>query len=121
MDVFLTADNAVQRVEAIGNVVIRELGTAKKATAGKGVYDMTEDTVVLTESPYLEELDQGFFTRGADRIIYYRSKQQFKAEGENVQIEFGVKSDGAHRPADLLRPKEDTKDAAPGKPENPAP
>lgn len=127
MDVYLTADNAVQRVEAIGNVVIRELGTAKKATAGKAIYDMTEDTVILTEQPYLEERDQGFSTRGADRIIYYRAKQQFKAEGENVQIEFGVKSDGAHAPADLFRPKDDAKAAGgagqgtPGKQETPAP
>jgi|GEM_PF-3330203 len=128
MDVYLTADNAVQRVEALGNVVIRELGTAKKATAGKAVYDVTEDTVVLTEQPYLEERDQGFSTRGAERIVYLRAKQQFKAEGENVQIQFDVKSDGAHAPADLFRPKEDGKaagggagQAAPGKQETPAP
>jgi lipopolysaccharide transport protein LptA len=109
MDVYLTEENAVHRVEAIGDVVIRELGTAKKATAGRGVYDMAADTVVLTDDPYLEDRDQGFFTRGAERIVYDRAKQQFKAEGENVQIEFGVKSDGAHSPTELFRPREGAK------------
>ncbi len=115
MDVYLTEGNAVQRVEAVGNVVIRELGSAKRATAGKGVYDMSEDTVVLTENPYLEDRDQGFSTRGADRILYFRGKQQFKAEGENVQIEFGVKGDGVRAPAAFLRPSGESGEPGSGK------
>ena len=93
----LTKTNSVRAVEAEGNVVIRELGTAKKATAGKAVYNMQEDTLVLTDHPQLEEHDQGFYTRGAERIIYYRKEQRFKAEGENMQLEFGIpKKKGGH-------------------------
>ena len=102
MDVFLTETNSVSRVEAIGDVVIRELGTAKKATAGKAIYDTTADTVVLTEQPYLEDRDQGFF------------KQQFKAEGEGVQIEFGIPEDKVRSGGDLFR----RDDKAPGTPED---
>lgn len=103
MDVFLTAENSVQRVEATGDVVIRELGTAKKATAGKAIYDTVEETVVLTENPYLEDRDQGFFTKGADRILYLRAKQQFKAEGDGMQIEFGIPEDRTRSTNDLFR------------------
>ena len=103
MEVFLTPENRVERVEALGEVVIRELGTAKKATAGKAIYDTVADTVVLTEQPYLEELDQGFFTKGADRITYFRAKQQFKAEGDQLQIEFGIPEDRAKGAGSLFR------------------
>ena len=103
MDVFLTAENTVQRVEAVGSVVIRELGTAKKAAAGNGVYDTVADNVTLTDKPYLEDRDQGFYTKGAERIIYFRAKQQFKAEGDNMQIEFGIPADRAHSTEDVFR------------------
>jgi lipopolysaccharide transport protein LptA len=112
MDVFLTAENSVQRIEALGNVVIRELGTAKKATAGNGIYDTVADSVLLTDKPYLEDRDQGFFTKGAERIIYFRSKQQFKAEGDNMQIEFGIPADRAHSTDDVFRLSEKPKDGA---------
>lgn len=126
MDVFLTAENSVQRVEAVGNVVIRELGTAKKATAGNGVYDTVADNVTLTDKPYLEDRDQGFYTKGAERIVYFRAKQQFKAEGDNLQIEFGIPADRAHGTDDLFpmsnKPKDgavDKKDGAVDKKETP--
>jgi lipopolysaccharide transport protein LptA len=112
MDVFLTAENSVQRVEAVGNVVIRELGSAKKATAGNGVYDTVADNVVLTDKPYLEDRDQGFYTKGAERIIYFRGKQQFKAEGENMQIEFGIREDQARDPEEVFRLPGKAKDGA---------
>mgnify|MGYP003752203141 CR=1 FL=1 len=114
MDVFLTETNSVSRVEAIGDVVIRELGTAKKATAGKAIYDTTADTVVLTDQPYLEDRDQGFFTKGAETIVYLRGKQQFKAEGEGVQIEFGIPEDKVRSGGDLFR----RDDKAPGTPDD---
>ena len=103
MSVYLDKENSVRRIESVGNVVIRELGTAKRATAGKAVYDVAEDTVVLTEQPQLEERDQGFITRDAERIIYYRGKQQFKAEGENMRIEFGIPEPKGTRAGDLFR------------------
>lgn len=109
LSVFLTDENSVSRVEAEGDVVIRELGTAKKATSGKAVYDVGEDTVVLTDNPRLEEREQGFYTKGADRIVYYRKKQEFKAEGENMQIEFGIPSDKAGRAPDLFGGNDDGK------------
>ncbi len=112
MDVFLTAENSVQRVEAVGNVVIRELGTAKKATAGNGVYDTVADNVTLTDKPYLEDRDQGFYTKGAERIVYFRAKQQFKAEGDNLQIEFGIPADRAHGTDDLFPMGSKPKDGA---------
>jgi lipopolysaccharide transport protein LptA len=129
MDVSLTPENSVRRVEATGNVVIRELGSAKKATAGNAVYDTIEDNVVLTDKPYLEDRDQGFYTKGAERIIYFRGKQQFKAEGDNLQIEFGIPADRAKSAGDAFnlggKPKDGTaekKDGATGeKKETPAP
>jgi lipopolysaccharide export system protein LptA len=108
-------------------VVIRELGTAKKATAGKATYDTVEDTVVLTENPYLEERDQGFFTKGADKITYMRGKQQFKAEGDNMQIEFGIPEDRTRSSNDFFGRGDTSKAAAggagdiPTKKETPAP
>jgi len=115
MDVVLNADNSVQRIEATGDVVIRELGTAKKATAGKAIYDTVADTVLLTESPYLEERDQGFFTKGAEKITYLRGKQQFKAEGDNMQIEFGIPEDRARDTGDLFRLGDSSKNAGAAK------
>lgn len=121
MDVFLTEANSVSRVEAVGDVVIRELGTAKKATAGKAIYDTTADTVVLTDQPYLEDRDQGFFTKGAETIIYLRAQQQFKAEGEAVQIEFGIPEDKVRPSGDLFRREDKASGSAQTRKEAPAP
>ena len=73
------------------------------ATAGKAVYNMVEDTVVLTEDPCLEERDQGFFTKGAQKITYYRKDQRFHAEGDNLQLEFGLPKDKSASTGDLFR------------------
>ncbi|MBN2451372.1 MAG: hypothetical protein JXR77_13355 [Lentisphaeria bacterium] len=104
MSVYLTAENSVRRIEAAGHVVIKELGTGKQATAGRAVYDVSDETVTLTEDPQLQETQQGFVTKGADRILYYRAKEQFKAEGENMQIEFLIPEGKAGKGGGLFGP-----------------
>lgn len=79
MIVHLTEDNELRMIEAIGNVTISEVGTQKKATAGKAVFDAKTDMVVLSESPALADPVQWTLTR-AHLITYDRAKGTFTAE-----------------------------------------
>ncbi len=79
MIVHLTEANELRMIEAIGNVTISEVGTQKKATAGKAVFDAQTDMVVLSESPALADPVQWTLTR-AHLITYDRAKGTFTAE-----------------------------------------
>ncbi len=79
MIVHLTEDNELRMIEAIGNVTISEVGTQKKATAGKAVFDAKTDMVVLSDSPALADPVQWTLTR-AHLITYDRAKGTFTAE-----------------------------------------
>ncbi|MDX9982324.1 MAG: LptA/OstA family protein [Lentisphaeria bacterium] len=79
MIVHLTEANELRMIEALGNVTISEVGTQKKATAGKAVFDAQTDMVVLSESPALADPVQWTLTR-AHLITYNRAKGTFTAE-----------------------------------------
>lgn len=104
MIVHLTEKNELRMIEAMGNVIISEVGTQKKATAGKAVFDVKEDVVVLSESPSLADLGQWTLTR-AHLITYDRKKTTFKAEGtdtEPIRITLLVPEDKGNQSKGLL-------------------
>lgn len=84
MIVHLAERNELRLIEAIGNVVISEVGTQKKATAGKAVFDVAEDVVVLSESPALADQGQWTLTR-AHLITYDRGTANFRADGTEAE------------------------------------
>lgn len=73
----LNDDMEVKRIESKGNIEI--IHDKNKATGGKAVYNVDEDTVVLTEAPevFLGE-NHG---SGGTRVVYNRESGHFKAEG----------------------------------------
>ena len=73
-------ENELKRIEAEGNVRIRETGSDRVATAGKAVYDVAKDTITLSESPSLIESGKGMMTE-ADSFVYYRTARKFIATG----------------------------------------
>jgi len=78
MNVVLTEDEELQSIEAIGNVVIEELGTEHSATAGRAFYDVLAGTVTMLEDPWLFD-GESSKTR-AKKIIYYRDTEKFYLE-----------------------------------------
>jgi lipopolysaccharide transport protein LptA len=80
MTIFLKEGNELRRIEAEGNVTIREIGADRTAKAGKAVYDVENDTVTLSESPSLIEEGKGMMTE-ADTFVYKRAEQKFVATG----------------------------------------
>ena len=95
MEVHLTEKNELKLIEATGEVVIRELGTEKKATAGKAIYDVLKDEIVLSENPVLSE-QQGEIS-GAEKIVYTRKDQKFRFTGgtTGVSIKYNYPKDKA--------------------------
>jgi lipopolysaccharide transport protein LptA len=82
MIVTLTSEDELRRIEALGNVVIREAGTNRRATAGKAEYDVEEGRIVLTEEPRLHDVEKGQSITGATRIVYDRKTEKFRVEGQ---------------------------------------
>ncbi len=104
MIVHLTEKNELRMIEAMGNVVISEVGTQKKATAGKAVFDVKQDLVVLSESPSIADMGQWTLTR-AHLITYDRKKATFKADGsesEPIRISLLVPDDKGDQGKGLL-------------------
>ena len=79
MEVFLSPQDELQRIEAAGNVVIEETATDRKALAGKAVYDVEQGRVVLTEDPVLHVGENSM--TGAFKITYSRAEGKFRSEG----------------------------------------
>lgn len=82
MDVYLTPDDELKRIVATGNVVIHEPASARRATAGKAIYDVVEGTVVLTDTPVI--VDGENTVTEADTITYLRNSDKFRFEGRPV-------------------------------------
>jgi lipopolysaccharide transport protein LptA len=104
MIVHLTEGNELRMIEALGNVTICEVGTQKKATAGKAVFDAQTDMVVLSESPALADPVQWTLTR-AHRITYDRKKGTFTAErteDEPIRITFLVPEEKGGQTRNLI-------------------
>ncbi|MBT7304701.1 MAG: hypothetical protein HN849_34540 [Victivallales bacterium] len=102
MIVHLTEKNELSMIEALGNVVISEVGKMRKAKAGKAVFNVAKDEIVLTDKPTLETPQFG--VKEAEKMIYNRKKatfKLFKVHGETRRIDKGARS-----PTDLLKGKE---------------
>jgi lipopolysaccharide transport protein LptA len=84
MVVHLAEGNKLKMIEAIGNVVISEVGTQRKAKAGMAVFEVATDKVVLTDNPTLEDADWG--VRSAEKMVYDRKNGKFLLSGKNLNI-----------------------------------
>lgn len=82
MDVYLTPDDDLKRIVATGNVTVHEPASARRATAGKAIYDVIEGTVVLTDTPTI--VDGENTVTEADTITYFRDSDKFRFEGGPV-------------------------------------
>jgi len=80
--------NEIQRMIAKGDVIITKLEL--KATGGKALYEAATNTLLLTESPQVEQ--KGSILT-ADRIRVFLDEDRSQAEGE-VRVTL-VKKDGA--------------------------
>lgn len=74
----------VRSAEADGNVVFSNKVDSAQAYASRAVYQATNDAFVLTGKA---RFIKSGITTTADRLIYYRAKGDFEAEG-NVRTEF---------------------------------
>lgn len=108
MIVAFSADDQLTRIEAVGDVVIRESNTDRRATAGHAVYSVAEGTVVLTDNPAVA-VGESKATKG-ERIVYFRDSQRFRFEGGRPTIELRNQADGDTGLQGLLSP---TKEATP--------
>ncbi len=89
MDVYLTDQNELQRIEAIGNVMIKEKNTARQANAGKATYDVQNETVTLTDKPSVQMEEDSIMNAAV--IVYYRETETFTFrgdEGERPRLRF---------------------------------
>ncbi len=100
MDIVLNKNDELQRVEAIGNVKIRELKTGQHAMAGRAAYDVESGEVVLTEDPRL--LDGKGSETTADKITYSRDEQRFHLK--NMMSTIKLKKRTTDVLPDILRP-----------------
>jgi lipopolysaccharide transport protein LptA len=100
INVHLNEENRPKLIEAIGHVVINEVGTQRKATAGKAVFDVATDQVVLTDNPALEN-GPGMGVNKAETIIYDRKHGKYKMLGG---ISIGVETERGKSPTDILTP-----------------
>ena len=84
MVVHFDENNKLQRIEAVGNVVINSDGNIAKG--GQAVYDFKEGRVVLSIDPVLMQGDNRVI--GAEKIIYSRGKEKFVTEGGTPRVIF---------------------------------
>lgn len=94
MIVYMTEQDELKYIEATGNVLIREVGTNKTATAGRAEFDVQKDTIVLLEDPSVSEGIRGKITE-AEKITYYRNEQRFVFTGRpTLKIRMPKKGEG---------------------------
>ncbi len=100
MIVYLTDEDDLRYIEAIGNVVIREIGSKRVATSGRAEFDVEKDTIVLLDGPALSEGERGQVSQ-AEKITYYRSEQRFVFTGR-PRMRIKVKRSGKGMTGGLL-------------------
>ncbi|MCK5801548.1 MAG: hypothetical protein KAI66_01890 [Lentisphaeria bacterium] len=118
MKVFMNEKNELERVEAHGNVVMREKKGKNRATGGKAVYDIIKDIIVLSDSPVLYRGEEWKMTN-AKTVTYNLRKREFKAEEGRISIRIPKRKNGGtgdgRLPFDLgNRKREDGKDKESG-------
>lgn len=112
MVVQLAEGNELKMIEATGSVVISEIGQQRKAKAGKAVFDVAKDEIVLTDNPTLEDAEWG--VRRSEKMVYNRKKGTFKLY---KIYGIGLLDDGGRTPRDLFAPTaKDDKDKEEPKP-----
>ena len=108
MVVHLTEKNELSMIEAIGNVVISEVGKMRKAKGGMAVFDVEKDEIVLTDKPSIETPQ--FVVPEAEKVIYNCKKATFRVFKLRGKAPI---NEGTRRPIDLLGPTKGKEKEAP--------
>lgn len=87
MEVELSSEDDIRKIEATGHVVIWERKTNRRATCGKAVYDVVGEKVVLTEKPVL--VDGTRMVTAATKITYDRRTGVFSFLNPEIKIMTG--------------------------------